>query len=91
MEILDIFGNSSGICRKMQDHQGLMTAFHLAGKTKLPGPKNKKILKKINKILRFVAQNLYGKLTFSQVFAKYFFEFWLLSESIYQWKNRSDF
>ena len=39
----------------------------------------------------FFDQNLYGKLTFSQFFTKYFSDFWLRSESIDLWKITPDF
>ena len=62
------------------------------------GPKMNKNLKSFQKILRFVDQNIYGKLTFFTFFTKYFSDFWLLSESIYHCKikpnvsnNFSDF
>ena len=55
------------------------------------GPKEKKTLKKVKKILRFFDQNLYRKWTFAQSFTKYFLEFCILSESIYPWKITSDF
>ena len=43
------------------------------------------------KIFRFFDQDLYGKLTFFIFFTKYFWDFWLLSESIYPWKITPDF
>ena len=55
------------------------------------GPKMKRMLKILKKILRFFDQNLYGKLTFSQFFTKYFLDFWLRSESIDLWKITPDF
>ena len=56
------------------------------------GPKMKKNLKNFKKIiLSFFDQNLYGKLTFSQIFTKYFLEFYILSESIYPWNIISVF
>ena len=53
--------------------------------------KVKKTLKNFKKILRFFDQNLAGKLNFFTFFTKYFFDFWLLSQSIYLWKIKPDF
>ena len=89
----------------IKDHLDFMNDFQLSGKIKKPawktwafGAKMKKILKNFNKNLRFFDQNLYGKLTFSQICNKFFFDFCLISESIHPWKitpvfynNFSDF
>ena len=66
----------------MHVHQDLMDDFDWEGKTKQHAcrilrvwTKMKNILKDFKKILRFFDQNLYGKLSFSEFFPKYFLEF----------------
>ena len=99
MKILEIFGeNRQEFIEKCKIIEiwwmssiGPVKLSNLPAKLCELGPKMKRILKNFKKILRFFDQNLYGKLTFSQILTKYFLDFWLRSESIDLWKITPDF
>ena len=99
MKILEIFEeNRLKFVEKMKDHRHLKKDFHWAGKVKKAAgkilrvwTKNEENFEKVQANFENFDQNLYGELTFSTFFTKYFLDFWLLSQSLYLSKITPDF
>ena len=76
MKILEIFEeNRLKFVEKMKDHRHLKKDFHWAGKVKKAAGKILRVWTKNEENFDNFDQNLYGELTFSTFFTKYFLDF----------------